>query len=419
MIEKVCLFLSGRHDELIKRVEELMHQAAEERNFEKAARLRDSINALRKVTTQQKVMSERNLNQDVIAIADEQEGRACAQVLIIRNGRLIGQEYFMLTGSEDEEREEILASFLQQFYEQGQQVPDELLLDTVPVQAQLLEEWLKGLKGKKVFLTHPERGEKKRLLEMAVRNAEENLKKEKIKEKYLKKRTVNAVSELAEHLNLEERPLRIEGFDISNIQGTDPVASMVVFKEGRALKSDYRRFKIKTVEGPDDFAMMQEVIRRRYSRVLREEKKLPNLILIDGGKGQLNAALKVLEELGLEGLSIIGLAKREEEVFLPGRNQPVIIPRGSAALHLLQRVRDEAHRFAVSYHRKLRSRRLTHTMLEDIPGVGPTRRQALLQYFGSLGEIRKAGIEELQDVEGISSKTARVIYDYLRENLRP
>src|SRR5690554_4335113 len=168
MIEKVCLFLSGRHDELIKRVEELMHQAAEERNFEKAARLRDSINALRKVTTQQKVMSERNLNQDVIAIADEQEGRACAQVLIIRNGRLIGQEYFMLTGSEDEEREEILASFLQQFYEQGQQVPDELLLDTVPVQAQLLEEWLKGLKGKKVFLTHPERGEKKRLLEMAV-----------------------------------------------------------------------------------------------------------------------------------------------------------------------------------------------------------------------------------------------------------
>jgi len=419
MIDKVCLFLSGHQDELIKRVEEMMYQAAEERNFERAARLRDSIQALRRVTVQQKVMSDKNVNQDVIALARDEEGKTCTQVLIVRNGRLIGQEYFMMEGSEEEEEKDILSSFLQQFYEQGQQVPDEIIIDSEVSQPELLTQWLKMLKGKKVLLSRPERGEKKRLVEMAQNNAEENLKKEKIREKYLEQRTVNAVTELADYLDLTQRPARIEGFDISNIQGTDPVASMVVFEEGRPRKKDYRRFKIKSVEGPNDFAMMQEVIERRYQRVLEEGGKLPDLILIDGGKGQLNAAFEIIQELGLDGINIIGLAKREEEIFLPGISEPVIIPRNSAALHLIQRIRDEAHRFAVSYHRKLRSRRLTHTMLDDIPGVGPQRRKALLQHFGSLGEIKKASINELKKVEGISTRTARVIYDYLRENTRP
>jgi excinuclease ABC subunit C len=419
MIDKVCLFLSGHQDELIKRVEEMMYQAAEERNFERAARLRDSIQALRRVTVQQKVMSDKNVNQDVIALARDEEGKTCTQVLIVRNGRLIGQEYFMMEGSEEEEEKDILSSFLQQFYEQGQQVPDEIIIDSEVSQPELLAQWLKMLKGKKVLLSRPERGEKKRLVEMAQNNAEENLKKEKIREKYLEQRTVNAVTELADYLDLTQRPARIEGFDISNIQGTDPVASMVVFEEGRPRKKDYRRFKIKSVEGPNDFAMMQEVIERRYQRVLEEGGELPDLILIDGGKGQLNAAFEIIQKLGLDGINIIGLAKREEEIFLPGISEPVIIPRNSAALHLIQRIRDEAHRFAVSYHRKLRSRRLTHTMLDDIPGVGPQRRKALLQYFGSLGEIKKASINELKKVEGISTRTARVIYDYLRENTRP
>jgi len=419
MIDKVCLFLSGHQDELIKRVEEMMYQAAEERNFERAARLRDSIQALRRVTVQQKVMSDKNVNQDVIALARDEEGKTCTQVLIVRNGRLIGQEYFMMEGSEEEEEKDILSSFLQQFYEQGQQVPDEIIIDSEVSQPELLAQWLKMLKGKKVLLSRPERGEKKRLVEMAQNNAEENLKKEKIREKYLEQRTVNAVTELADYLDLTQRPARIEGFDISNIQGTDPVASMVVFEEGRPRKKDYRRFKIKSVEGPNDFAMMQEVIERRYQRVLEEGGELPDLILIDGGKGQLNAAFEIIQKLGLDGINIIGLAKREEEIFLPGISEPVIIPRNSAALHLIQRIRDEAHRFAVSYHRKLRSRRLTHTMLDDIPGVGPQRRKALLQHFGSLGEIKKASINELKKVEGISTRTARVIYDYLRENTRP
>lgn len=419
LVEQVCLFLSGHQDELISRVEEKMHQAAREKNFEKAARFRDSMQALKKISEQQKVMSEKNIDQDVIALSRDEEERACVQILIIRNGRLIGQEYYMMEGSEEESNPEIMGSFLQQYYEQAPQYPDEILLSTEIEEPELLAGWLKEKKGRRVRIHLPERGEKKRLVEMAKRNATENLKKESVKRKYQESRTVKAVSQLAEYLGLARRPSHIEGFDISNIQGTDPVASLVVFKEGLPAKQEYRRFKIRTVKGPNDFAMMQEVVERRYSRLLREGQKLPDLILIDGGKGQLNAAYEVLYKLGLSELAIIGLAKREDEVFLPGKSEPVIIPRNSSALHLLQRVRDEAHRFAVSYHRKLRSRRLTHTMLDDIPGVGPKRRQALLQHFGSLGEIKKANISQLKEVEGISSRTARVIYDYLQENTRP
>lgn len=419
LVDQVSMFLSGHQDELIDRVEEKMYEAAREKNFEKAARLRDSIEALKKISTQQKVMSEKNINQDVVALARDEEGQSCAQVLIVRNGRLIGQEFYLMEGSEDEKDGEIMESFLQQFYEQAPQIPDEILLSTEINEKELLSYWLRSKKGKKIRIHFPERGEKKRLLEMAARNAEQNLRKESIKRKYQKERTNKAVQELKSYLGLKVDPHHIEGFDISNIQGTDPVASMVVFKGGIASKQDYRRFKIKTVLGPNDFAMMQEVVERRYTRLLNEGKKLPDLILIDGGKGQLNAAHEVLCQLGLNDQAIIGLAKKEEEVFIPGRSEPIIIPHDTPALHLIQRVRDEAHRFAVSYHRKLRSRRLTHTMLDDIPGVGPKRRQALLQHFGSLGEIKKANITQLKEVDGISSKTARIIYDYLKEHTRP
>lgn len=418
-VDQVCLFLSGHHDKLIKKVEEMMYQAAEEKNFEKAARYRDTITGLKGMAIQQKVMSGKNVNQDVIALARNEEEKACVQILMIRNGRLIGQEYFMMEGSEQETAGDIMESFLQQYYEQAPQQPDEILLGTEIAQIEILEDLFKAKRGKKVKISIPERGEKRRLVEMSLSNAEENLKKEIIKEKHIESRTIKAVEELGKLLGLEKKPAHIEGFDISNIQGTDPVASMVVFKNGSPSKQDYRRFKIKTIEGPNDFAMMQEVIERRYTRVLNERQQLPDLILIDGGKGQLNAACELLRKLGIIDQQIIGLAKREEEVFLPGESEPVIIPHQSPALHLIQRVRDEAHRFAVSYHRKLRSRRLTHSMLDDIPGVGPKRRQALLRHFGSLGEIKKANISKLKEVEGVSDKTARVIYDYLRQNLRP
>lgn len=418
MVDQACLFLSGHQDDLVKRIEKEMYQASEEMNFEKAARLRDSIQALKRLSVQQKVMYGKNINQDVIAVAVGEEEQSCVQLLIIRNGRLIGQEYYIMEGTEQEAEKEIIEYFLPQYYERAFQLPDELLLSVEIGQVDLLMDLLKEKKGKKVNVTTPVIGEKKRLVEMAYSNAEENLKKEIIKQKYKKSRTTDAVVKLGEYLELDNPPDHIEGFDISNTQGTDPVASMVVFKDGHSSKQDYRRFKIKTIEGPNDFAMMQEVLERRYSRLLREKKPLPSLILIDGGKGQLSSAYEVLEELGISHLPIIGLAKREEEVFLPDRQEATIIPKNSSALHLIQRVRDESHRFAVSYHRKLRSRRLTHTMLDDIPGVGPKRRQALLQHFGSLAEIRKANIGKLKEAEGISSKTAKVIYDFLRENTR-
>ena len=419
MVDQVCLFLSGRQEELISRVEEMMEEAAGEKNFEKAARFRDALQAFQEISREQKVMSEKNVDQDIFALyRDEDERQACVQLLILRNGRLIGQEYFILEGSEGEEESLVMASFLQQYYEQAPQIPDEILLNTHFSQQELLQDVLNEKKGRKVRLHFPVKGNKKRLINMAESNAEENLKKEVIRDKYKKERTSGAVKKLQKELELEDEPYHIEGFDVSNIQGTDSVASMVVFKNGKPDKKEYRKFKIKSVEGADDFAMMQEVVERRYSRLLREERELPDLILIDGGKGQLSKVREVLDGLELVDQAVIGIAKREEEIFFPGKSEPVRLSRDSAALHLLQRVRDEAHRFAVNYHRKLRSRRLTHSMLDDIEGVGPERRKALLQHFGSPGEIKKANISKLKEVEGISGKTARKIYDYLRENMR-
>ena len=418
LIDKVLMFLSGRQTELIDKIEEKMYEASDNNDFETAAKYRDQMEALKEVTRQQKVMSASTKDQDIMAVEQGEEDQACVQLLLVRNGRLMGQEHFILEGVAEENIEQIMGSFLQQYYEQAPQIPDEVLLNTEIDSAELLAERLRQKKGRKVKVQKPVQGEKKRLIEMAARNAKQNLKKEEIREKYRKKQTEQAIKELQTELEMENPPEHIEGFDISNIQGRDSVASLVVFKGGTPSKQDYRRFKIKTVEGPDDFASMQEVIERRYSRLLKEDRKLPDLILIDGGKGQLSAAYEILKKLGLKDQPVIGLAKKEEEIFKPEKSEPIIISHRSPALQLLQRVRDEAHRFAVSYHRKLRSRRLTHSLLDKIPGVGPKRRKALLRHFGSLGEIKKANITKLKEVEGVSGKTARKIYDYLRENIR-
>jgi len=418
LIDKVLMFLSGRQTELIDKIEEKMYKASDNNDFENAAKYRDQMEALKEVTRQQKVMSASSKDQDIMAVAQGEEDQACVQLLLVRNGRLMGQEHFILEGVAEENVEQIMGSFLQQYYEQAPQIPDEVLLNTEIDSAELLAQRLRQKKGRKVKVQKPVQGEKKRLIEMAMRNARQNLKKEEIREKYRKKQTEQAIKELQAELEMDNPPEHIEGFDISNIQGRDSVASLVVFKGGTPSKQDYRRFKIKTVEGADDFASMQEVIERRYNRLLKEDRKLPDLILIDGGKGQLSAAYEILEKLDLKDQPVIGLAKKEEEIFKPNKSEPIIISHRSPALQLLQRVRDEAHRFAVSYHRKLRSRRLTHSLLDKIPGVGPKRRKALLRHFGSLGEIKKANITKLKQVEGISGKTARKIYDYLRENIR-
>ncbi len=419
-IELIADFLAGRQDNLIRLVTEKMEAAAANQEFEKAAFYRDGRKALKEMARQQKVISGDEGNRDVMAIATEPESdTACAQILIVRHGRLIGQDYILLEGAADTEEEELLSSFITQYYTQNQDIPEEILTYQRPDNQNKLKEFLSSQKGFKVRLHYPEKGEKKRLTDMARRNAEQNLKRSLIKKRYQQEKSAKELSQLQEYLELENKPFHIEGFDISNIQGTDTVASLVVFKHGEPAKDQYRRFKIKTVSGPDDFASMKEVIKRRYSRILDEGRKLPDLILIDGGKGQLNAAVEVLDRLELAHLDIIGLAKREEEVFLPGQSEPVILPANSPGLHLLQRVRDEAHRFAVNYHRKLRSRRLTHSMLDQIPGVGPSRRKSLLEHFGSLAEIRSASIEKLTEVSGISDATAEKIYNYLQEHVKP
>ncbi|MCK8828193.1 excinuclease ABC subunit UvrC [Natroniella acetigena] len=416
LIAQVIMILEGKEENLVEQLEVKMEQAAKGLEFETAAKLRDQIKAINKVTQKQKVVAEKLVNQDIIALATE-DNDICLQLLIVRSGRLIGKEDFIFADSND--FIEVVTAFLQQYYDQVYYIPEEILLEFMIDDLPVIEEWLQHKKGAKLEVKVPQQGQKKRLVDLAARNARYNLKEYRFKEKFSSQQLDKGVKQLQQELGLKQPPVRIEGFDISNLQGTDTVASLVSFQNGQPYKKGYRRFKIKTVQGQDDFAAMNEVVQRRYSRLVEEGREFPDLILIDGGKGQLNSALKVLDELGQKGQQIISLAKREEEVFVPGKEEAVRLSRNSAGLYLLQRVRDEAHRFAVSYHRKLRGRRLTHSMLDDIPGIGPKRRKALLQHFGSLEKIKTASVEELVNVKGISNNLATGIKDYLQHHLRP
>ena len=416
LIEQVLMILEGQEDNLQQQLKRKMEAASQNREFEVAAKYRDQMEAIEKITQKQKVISEKLVNQDIIALTEAEE-EVCLQLLIVRNGRLIGKDDFVF--SEGRKDQEILRSFLQQYYDAAYYIPKEILLDRELEEKELLAKWLSKQEEKKVEIKQPQQGEKKELVEMAARNAEYNLKEHRVKAKLHGSDLKQGVKSLQKHLQLEVTPYRIAGFDISTIQGTDTVASLVVFENGEPKKSDYRRFNIQGVNGQDDFGAMQEVIERRYSRLLEEDRQFPDLILIDGGKGQLNAVCQQLKELGIEGQPIISLAKREEEVFLPHQEESILLPRDSEALYLVQRVRDEAHRFAVSYHRKLRSRRLTQSMLDDIPGVGHKKRQALLSHFGSLNKIKLASEEELQEVAGVGPALAEKIREYLEMNLRP
>ncbi|WP_408955734.1 excinuclease ABC subunit UvrC [Natroniella sp. ANB-PHB2] len=416
LITKVIMILEGKEESLVGQLEVKMEQAAKGLEFEKAAKLRDQIKAINKVTQKQKVVAEKLVNQDIIALATE-DNDICLQLLIVRSGRLIGKEDFIFVDSDD--LTEVVTAFLQQYYDQVYYIPEEILLEFMIDDLSVIEEWLQHKKEAKVELKVPQQGQKKGLVDLAARNARYNLKEYRFKEKFSSQQLGKGVKQLQQGLGLNKLPIKIEGFDISNLQGTDTVASLVTFQNGQPYKKGYRRFKIKTVQGQDDFAAMNEVIQRRYSRLVEEGREFPDLILIDGGKGQLNSALRVLDELGQHKQQIISLAKREEEVFVPGNEEAIRLSRNSAGLYLLQRVRDEAHRFAVNYHRKLRGRRLTHSMLDDIPGIGPKRRKALLQYFSSLEKIKTASVKELTNVKGISNNLAVVIKDYLQHHLRP
>lgn len=416
IVEGVILFLSGRHGQIMRDLKQRMHRAAEALEFEKAAALRDQIEAIQQIAAEQKVVSSARTIMDVIAIAQERN-IACAQVLFIRGGKLLGKEHFILEGALDEHPAAIVTGFLQQFYGAGANIPPEVIVPADPEDRPLLEEWLSGKRGQAVELIVPKRGKKRQLLDMAAENASEMLRQWQAKWLADSGKTGAAMEEVRIHLRLPRLPRRIECYDISNIRGTDAVGSMVVFEDGRPKPALYRRFRIKSVTGMDDYAMMREVLSRRFKRIETEAEtswaSLPDLVLIDGGRGHLHTALAAMRELEISEVPVAAIAKENEEIFLPNVPHSILLPRTSQGLYLLQRVRDEAHRFAISYHLRIRRKRALTSALDEMPGIGPKRKRALLKRFGSLRRIQAASIEELASVEGISRALAERIKETL------
>ncbi|MXY49779.1 MAG: excinuclease ABC subunit UvrC [Gemmatimonadetes bacterium] len=413
IIEQVCQFLSGRTKDLLNRLKERMARASEQLQFELAGRIRDQIVAIEKTTIRQRAFSNREVDRDIIGLARNGTD-VCGAVLQVREGKLLGKEHFFLTAPEESTEPETLGAFLTQYYLAAQLWPDEILLTGEPDGMETFREWMARQRGSKVEVVVPRRGDKAAMVRLATQNAELQLNTHALKraETRVRRSMPASVGSLQEVLGLEAPPRRVETFDISNIQGSDPVASLVCFVDGRPRKSDYRKFKVRDVIGPNDFAMMQEVVGRRYRRLIDENKPLPDLVLIDGGKGQLSSVRQVLNELGLVDLPVIGLAKRLEEVFRPGQSEPILVPRSSPALKMLMQARDEAHRFAVTFHRQQRGRRMIRSELDNIPGVGPKRKQQLILALGSVENIRKCSEEELRTVQGVGKDAARKVYRY-------
>jgi excinuclease ABC subunit C len=471
VIQQVILFLEGKHDEVLKDLEKQMEHAAENLNFEEAARMRDRIKAVERILEKQRIINtEGQDDQDVVALASGDD-ETCAQVFFFRNGKLVGREYFILQGTRESTPGEVMTSFLQQFYETATHIPAEIIVEVEPDDRAVLQAWLKerrkiaattGGSQAAVNVSVPKRGDKVRLVEMVKQNAREVLEQQRIKWLTDSQKTQLALEELQEALNLAVPPRRIECYDISNTQGTNSVGAMVVFEGGRPKNSEYRRFKIKTVEGSNDFASHQEVLRRRFRKAaqtairegsveeetavaldealtggngeigiteevskdngntqLHHEWALPDLVIIDGGKGQLSAAMEVMQELHLD-IPTIGVAKEDhtqtsslEEIYTPGASEPIILPRSSQGLYMVQRIRDEAHRFSITYHRKLRSERTFKSVLDEIPGIGPKRKQALMKHFGSVRAISSASIDELAALDGMTHDAAEKVKEYI------
>ena len=420
MIDNLCRFLAGEVEEIVADVQLKMKQASEEMRYEQAGRLRDQLQAIHTVVERQKIVSTTKTDSDVVALA-RQDGDACVQVFIIRNGRLIGREHFILEGTRDTDEAEVLRQFLVQFYEEAAFVPAEVLLPSEVEEVRIVEEWMRSRRGgETVRITVPRTGVDRELVSMAAENAMETLKSLRAQWESDRSRQVEALAEVQHALDLPNPPSRVECYDISNIQGTAVVASMVVFEQGVPNKAHYRRFQVRCVEGePDDFASLREVLHRRFSRwkgpdveqVGRKKdpsfSMLPDLLMVDGGKGQLAEAVKVLKEFGLtDRVPAASLAKQEEEIFLPGRKASLRLPRDSRGMFLLQRIRDEAHRFAITYHRNVRAKKGLASRLDAIEGIGPARRKTLLTTFGTLDAIRSAPVEELMKVKGITREVA-------------
>jgi excinuclease ABC subunit C len=428
MIDDLCAFLEGRTEHILERLHLEMSQAAEELQFERAAAKRDQISAIQKIVEGQKiVLSSDFIDSDIIAMA-RANGDACVQVFFIRGGKLIGRDYFLMEGAEDTSDADVLTGFIKQFYEQAASLPGQVLLPHEIEEARIIRDWLNTRRGEdKIEIRVPHQGQQRDLLDMAAENAAETLAALKAQWEADTNRQTLALDELQQALALPVPPNRIECYDISNTQGTAAVGSMVVFEQGVPKKNFYRRFNIRSVSGPDDFASMEEVLSRRFNRwrAAQEDASpgskpdpafslLPDLLLIDGGKGQLGRAVAVLERFDLTGqIPVASLAKQQEEVFLPGKSSSILLPRHSQGLYLIQRVRDEAHRFAITSHRQRRDKAGVASRLDSIPGIGPNRRKALLNRFGSLEGIRAASVDELASVPGIPKSLAHNIKAYL------
>lgn len=416
VIDQVVLFLQGKQEAVLAQLRTQMETVAESLDFERAAQIRDQIGSVERLMERQKITSTRSVDQDVIALAqDDTEG--CVEIFHVREGKVVSQEHYLLE-AEAAEPSELLASFIKQYYERATHIPREITLQYAVDDEDLLEQWLEQLRDGHVSLVVPRIGDKRRLIEMVADNAREALEQHKLRWMNDQQKTTGALKELQEALGLESVLNRIECYDISNIQGTSAVGSMVVFERGKAKNAEYRRFKIKTVEGANDFAMMAEMLQRRFKRVETDGDDesfgtLPDLIIVDGGKGQLHVACDALRAAGRESLAVVSLAKRLEEIFIPGKRESVLLGRTSQALYLVQRIRDEAHRFAVSYHRNVRQKQAVISQIDSVPGVGPSRRKALIKVFGSVRGIKAASAEEIAAVPGMSTKLAETVKEHL------
>ena len=411
MVRSVCWFLEGKTEEIETALTEKMQQLAQKLEFELAGKIRDQLAAIRQITEKQKILTDTG-DMDAVGMASSPLG-TCMQVFFVRNGKILGRNQFLLTGNEDDNSENCLSAFFKQYYNDAVFIPKEILLPIDIEETALLEKWLLETKKAKAKIIVPKRGVKKDIVQMANENAAKYLHDQESRLRDNQARSIGAVYDLQKYLNLTKPPLRMECFDISHIQGSETVASMVVFQDGKPDKESYRRFKINSTEGkPDDFMSMREVTMRRYGKATAEE--MPDLIIIDGGKGQLSSALEIIRGAGHMSVPVVGLAKQFEYIFTEYSPEPVILPRQSDALYLVQQIRDEAHRFAITYHRKLRTKRNKVSLLDNIAGVGAKRRKALFDRFENIGNIKNATVEELSAVPGISENIAKSIYNFFR-----
>ncbi len=442
IIRQVVLFLEGKHEAVQDDLRAQMETAAEAMEFERAAVLRDRIDAVGQLLAKQKIINTTaSGDQDVVALASLDD-ETCAQIFFFRGGKLAGRESFILKGTRDTTAGEIMTSFLQQFYDQAPAIPGEIILQTEPEEGEDLTAWLRQKRGAALALTVPQRGDKVRLVEMVAQNATEALEMERIRWLSDSQKTMLALQEVQEALHLPAPPRRIECYDISNIQGTANVGSMIVFENGKPKPADYRRFRIKTVDGADDYASHREMLRRRFKRMeaapddapmeevieaamggeaapVDSFQAMPDLVIIDGGRGHLNADLAVLAELGIR-VQMVGVAKENhgaigeyEDIYLPDQPEPLVLPRGSQGLYLIQRIRDEAHRFAITYHRQVRSTKAFTSLLDEVPGIGPKRKKALILHFGSVRAIAAASVDDLAAVEGMTRDAAEKVKEFI------